>query len=118
MQQQLFTSTCGYLSADIVSTVEFNHDGELLATGDKGGRIVIFQKEDAVSLESLTVDDQLLIDFVPCYVNVTDLFFPDSRKDHNIMANTTFTVLSKVTNQSSIILKVWRSRKKLTRSSG
>jgi len=36
-------------SADIVSTVEFNHDGELLATGDKGGRIVIFQKEEAVS---------------------------------------------------------------------
>lgn len=32
--------------ADIVSTVEFNYDGELLATGDKGGRIVIFQKED------------------------------------------------------------------------
>lgn len=35
--------------ADIISTVEFNYDGELLATGDKGGRIVIFQKEDAVS---------------------------------------------------------------------
>ncbi|KXJ15705.1 serine/threonine-protein phosphatase 2A 55 kDa regulatory subunit B beta isoform [Exaiptasia diaphana] len=33
--------------ADIISTVEFNHDGELLATGDKGGRIVIFQKDDA-----------------------------------------------------------------------
>ena len=32
----------------MVSTVEFNHDGELLATGDKGGRIVIFQKEEAV----------------------------------------------------------------------
>lgn len=29
--------------ADIVSCVEFNHDGELLATGDKGGRVVIFQ---------------------------------------------------------------------------
>lgn len=42
------------LSADIVSTVEFNHDGELLATGDKGGRIVIFQKEEAVSFESVT----------------------------------------------------------------
>ncbi|EDO34128.1 predicted protein [Nematostella vectensis] len=38
--------------ADIISTVEFNHDGELLATGDKGGRIVIFQKEDVVSKES------------------------------------------------------------------
>uniref|UniRef100_A0A8C6IDC4 Uncharacterized protein n=1 Tax=Mus spicilegus TaxID=10103 RepID=A0A8C6IDC4_MUSSI len=31
--------------ADIISTVEFNHSGELLATGDKGGRAVIFQQE-------------------------------------------------------------------------
>lgn len=45
--------TLHYFSADIVSTVEFNHDGELLATGDKGGRIVIFQKEDAVSFENI-----------------------------------------------------------------
>ena len=50
------TSSC--LSADIVSTVEFNHDGELLATGDKGGRIVIFQKEEVVSFESSTVSDR------------------------------------------------------------
>lgn len=35
-------------SADIISTVEFNHDGELLATGDKGGRVVIFQREPEV----------------------------------------------------------------------
>ena len=33
------------LSADIISTVEFNHDGEFLATGDKGGRVVIFQRD-------------------------------------------------------------------------
>ena len=33
--------------ADIISTVEFNDDGELLATGDKGGRIVIFQREQS-----------------------------------------------------------------------
>lgn len=33
--------------ADIISAVEFNEDGELLATGDKGGRIVIFQREQA-----------------------------------------------------------------------
>jgi len=32
---------------DIISTVEFNHNGDLLATGDKGGRIVIFQKDTA-----------------------------------------------------------------------
>ncbi|CAB1343984.1 unnamed protein product, partial [Coregonus sp. 'balchen'] len=30
---------------DIISTVEFNYSGELLATGDKGGRVVIFQRE-------------------------------------------------------------------------
>ncbi|XP_025051120.1 protein phosphatase 2, regulatory subunit B, gamma isoform X2 [Alligator sinensis] len=33
------------VGADIISTVEFNHTGELLATGDKGGRVVIFQRE-------------------------------------------------------------------------
>ena len=37
------------LSADIISAVEFNHDGELLATGDKGGRVVIFQRAEHVS---------------------------------------------------------------------
>ncbi|XP_027401858.1 serine/threonine-protein phosphatase 2A 55 kDa regulatory subunit B beta isoform isoform X4 [Bos indicus] len=46
--QQDYLSPCLYpLSAlsDIISTVEFNHTGELLATGDKGGRVVIFQRE-------------------------------------------------------------------------
>ena len=36
-------------SADIISCVEFNQDGDLLATGDKGGRVVIFQRDPAVS---------------------------------------------------------------------
>lgn len=31
---------------DIISCVEFNDDGELLATGDKGGRVVIFQRDE------------------------------------------------------------------------
>ncbi|XP_052831600.1 serine/threonine-protein phosphatase 2A 55 kDa regulatory subunit B alpha isoform [Octopus bimaculoides] len=35
--------------ADIISCVEFNSDGELLATGDKGGRVVIFQHDKSVS---------------------------------------------------------------------
>ncbi|XP_030638416.1 serine/threonine-protein phosphatase 2A 55 kDa regulatory subunit B gamma isoform [Chanos chanos] len=34
-----------YTEADVISTVEFNQSGELLATGDKGGRVVIFQRE-------------------------------------------------------------------------
>ncbi|XP_012943967.1 serine/threonine-protein phosphatase 2A 55 kDa regulatory subunit B alpha isoform [Aplysia californica] len=33
--------------ADIISCVEFNSDGDLLATGDKGGRVVIFQRDKA-----------------------------------------------------------------------
>lgn len=37
-------------SADIVSCVEYDKSGELLATGDRGGRIVIFQREAEVSL--------------------------------------------------------------------
>lgn len=37
------------LAADIISTVEFNYSGDLLATGDKGGRVVIFQREQEVS---------------------------------------------------------------------
>lgn len=36
-------------TADIISCVEFNADGHLLATGDKGGRVVIFQRDSLVS---------------------------------------------------------------------
>uniref|UniRef100_A0A3Q4HX62 Serine/threonine-protein phosphatase 2A 55 kDa regulatory subunit B n=1 Tax=Neolamprologus brichardi TaxID=32507 RepID=A0A3Q4HX62_NEOBR len=39
--------------ADVISTVEFNQTGDLLATGDKGGRVVIFQRETEVSLQSV-----------------------------------------------------------------
>lgn len=33
--------------ADIISAVEFNHDGEYLATGDKGGRVVLFERNNS-----------------------------------------------------------------------
>lgn len=61
VHQKLWQKMCGYLyltlvsflqflllTADIISTVEFNQSGELLATGDKGGRVVIFQQEQEV----------------------------------------------------------------------
>ncbi|KAJ2118331.1 protein phosphatase 2A regulatory subunit cdc55, partial [Coemansia sp. RSA 921] len=32
--------------ADIISTVEFDHTGDYLATGDKGGRVVLFERSD------------------------------------------------------------------------
>lgn len=54
-----FLHLCPYASlflppADIISTVEFNHTGELLATGDKGGRVVIFQREPEVQSHTHT----------------------------------------------------------------
>lgn len=39
-------------AADIISTVEFDHTGNYLATGDKGGRVVLFERNETVSLGS------------------------------------------------------------------
>ena len=36
--------------ADIISCVEYNNTGDLLATGDKGGRVVIFQRDRAAKV--------------------------------------------------------------------
>jgi serine/threonine-protein phosphatase 2A regulatory subunit B len=33
--------------ADVISTVEFDHTGNYLATGDKGGRVVLFERNDS-----------------------------------------------------------------------
>ncbi|KAG9611806.1 hypothetical protein KCU69_g24421, partial [Aureobasidium melanogenum] len=32
--------------ADIISTVEFDQTGNYLATGDKGGRVVLFERNE------------------------------------------------------------------------
>jgi hypothetical protein len=37
-------------TADIISTVEFDHTGNYLATGDKGGRVVLFERNESVCL--------------------------------------------------------------------
>lgn len=36
--------------ADIISTVEFDSTGNYLATGDKGGRVVLFERNEMVRL--------------------------------------------------------------------
>ena len=67
--------------ADIISAVEFNHDGELLATGDKGGRVVIFQRND------LTVSHSYLrlytISHYPRYHTLRSNFQPVSLSESN-----------------------------------
>jgi hypothetical protein len=39
-----------FTTADIISTVEFDHTGNYLATGDKGGRVVLFERNETVSV--------------------------------------------------------------------
>ena len=36
-----------FSDADVLSAVEFDDTGDFLATGDKGGRIVIFERADS-----------------------------------------------------------------------
>lgn len=36
------------ITADIISTVEFDSTGNYLATGDKGGRVVLFERNEMV----------------------------------------------------------------------
>lgn len=38
--------------ADIISTVEFDETGNYLATGDKGGRVVLFERNETVGKQS------------------------------------------------------------------
>ena len=44
---------------DIISCVEFNQDGDLLATGDKGGRVVIFQRDPTVRKKKMWTKKQI-----------------------------------------------------------
>jgi serine/threonine-protein phosphatase 2A regulatory subunit B len=48
-------------AADIISTVEFDHTGNYLATGDKGGRVVLFERNETVCTLSL-----VLVDITEC----------------------------------------------------
>jgi len=49
------------LPADIISTVEFDHTGNYLATGDKGGRVVLFERNESVSKELIPSFQQACI---------------------------------------------------------
>lgn len=40
-------SNTSFSAADVLSAVQFDHTGEYLATGDRGGRVVIFRKNSS-----------------------------------------------------------------------
>ena len=80
-------------TADIISCVEFNQDGELLATGDKGGRVVIFQ----VSYHVKEIRNHL-------QTNLINLLFSETQRPRAVYpggGNTTSIPLSSLMNQSS-----------------
>ena len=41
------------LAVDMISAIEFDHSGDHLATGDRGGRVVLFERSDAKHVMSL-----------------------------------------------------------------
>lgn len=77
--------------ADLISTMEFNEDGEFLAVGDKGGRIVIFQREPEVNDER---EEKSLTASIKCNFR---------RNLHLFDRNTMFTLLFILMNRNSII---------------
>ena len=44
MKKTMFTPSASPFAADIISAIEFDKSGEQLATGDRGGRVVLFQR--------------------------------------------------------------------------
>jgi hypothetical protein len=104
---------CFVFLADIISTVEFNYSGELLATGDKGGRVVIFQHEQEVHYCIMVVTIVLVwihsVQFALLVHNNNDcfvsyIFLSLSQKIvHNYVGSTMSIALFRVTNQSLTI---------------
>jgi hypothetical protein len=84
---------CLCFLADIISCVEFNHDGEMFATGDKGGRVVIFQRDLMVSYWLILLCNRVL--------DTVRILHSKFRAKAN-EENTTCTVRFKVTSPNSI----------------
>ena len=96
-----------FLAADIISTVEFDHTGNYLATGDKGGRVVLFERNETVSLGAKPYSSPL-----PNFCRLADT--PYRRRP----ANTSSTPNSSPTSRSLTISNHWKLRRRSTRSSG
>ena len=39
-------------AVDVISAIEFDHYGDHLATGDRGGRVVLFERSDVRNVTS------------------------------------------------------------------
>jgi len=100
-------------AADVISTVEFDSTGNYLATGDKGGRVVLFERNEQVRLLPF-----LRLPASPRADWIASLNPFHSLSCRRRAANISFTRSSNHMNPSSIISSRSRSRRRSTRSSG
>jgi hypothetical protein len=104
-------------TADIISAVEFDSSGNYLATGDKGGRVVLFERNDMVCslppVSSWPLYRRLLMP--PSHHSVDFAPLDSTRKK---AANTNFTLSSSRTNQSLTTSSHSRLRRRSTRFGG
>lgn len=95
--------------ADIISTVEFDSTGNYLATGDKGGRVVLFERNEMVRKVLLAYPRGVSLKLP--YLRTS---FCSRKKDANINFIQNFNR----TNPNSIISNRSKSRRRLIRSNG
>lgn len=85
---------------DVISCLEFNHDGELLATGDKGGRVVIFERD--LTLKKSTTDPDPL---TPQQQQLQQLSESSQRNSLSQSTNTTQSSIDDENQRPKSILK-------------
>jgi hypothetical protein len=84
------------LVADIISAVDFDQTGDFLATGDKGGRIVIFERNTNVSASTQLQRTSLAL---LMYLVLIPILFDERRK---VAASTSSTPSFSHMNRNSI----------------
>lgn len=57
--RQVFGDTCSIEAiqdADMISALKFNQDGSYIAAGDRGGRVIIFERADSANKDKAMVE--------------------------------------------------------------
>lgn len=74
--------------SDIISCIEFNNDGDLLATGDKGGRVVIFNRDHAIKKSTTDPLQEGHEDFIDENSENNNQKLQQHRQNDQLLANT------------------------------
>lgn len=76
--------------------MEFDHTGNYLATGDKGGRVVLFERNETVSdiLHAQTIDTQ---NYKPIRYELILILYRRKLANTNFILNSNLTSLNLIT---------------------